>query len=301
MSEVSHGAEQQVEQLRQVDESLQAIQEAAGGVDEQAQEVNKLVGQIAVESQARREDVGQALATMSDVRGVVEGAAAEIRALETAAADISRFVQLVGQIAEQTNLLALNAAIEAARAGQAGRGFAVVADEVRKLAEQSQRAADDIVSLTGTINTRIGAGTRAMTTTTTRMAEVEDMSRSVGTALESIGGAAELAHRAAERVRAAAERNAEAARGAAESVAAIARTAEGHAVAAEQVNASTQEQSAACEEMTSASSMLLEGSTQLRQIVGGLTGEALEEIEPVATVPDDAYPSVFDQDWQRSR
>lgn len=303
MAEVSHGAEQQVEQLRQVDETLQAIQEASSGVDDQAAEVNALAARIATESTARRGDVEVALATMGDVRGVVEGAANEIRALETAAADISRFVQLVGQIAEQTNLLALNAAIEAARAGQAGRGFAVVADEVRKLAEQSQRAADDIVTLTGAINARIAAGTRAMATTTTRVAEVEQVSRSIDGALETIGTAAEQAHRAAERVRSAAERNAEAARSAAESVAAIARTAESHAVAAEQVNASTQEQSAACEEMTSASSMLLDGSTQLRQIVGGLTGDAdvMDEDAIPVPAPANAYPSVFDRRGESSR
>jgi len=230
---------------------------------------------------------------MGDVRGVVEQAAGEIRALETAATDIARFVQLVSQIAEQTNLLALNAAIEAARAGQAGRGFAVVADEVRKLAEQSQRAADDIVSLTSTITTRITAGTRAMSTTTTRMAEVEQVAGSIDAALATIGSAAAQAHRAAERVRVAAGRNSEAARSAADSVAAIARTAESHAASAEQVNASTQEQSAACEEMTSASAMLLEGSTQLRQIVGGLSGETAEQL--VAVAPANALPSVFDQ------
>jgi methyl-accepting chemotaxis protein len=53
----------------------------------------------------------------------------------------------------------------------------------------------------------------------------------------------------------------------------ISKTAENHAAAAEQVNASTQEQSAACEEMTSASSLLLHGSTQLKEIVGGLKTE----------------------------
>src|SRR5918999_1813399 len=50
----------------------------------------------------------------------------------------------------------------------------------------------------------------------------------------------------------------------------IARTAESNAAAAEQVSASTQEQSAACEEMTTASSMLLEGSTRLKEIVGAI-------------------------------
>jgi methyl-accepting chemotaxis protein len=37
-----------------------------------------------------------------------------------------------------------------------------------------------------------------------------------------------------------------------------------------QVSASTEEQSAACEEMTSASSNLLQGSKQLRGLVGEL-------------------------------
>src|SRR6185437_4669087 len=57
---------------------------------------------------------------------------------------------------------------------------------------------------------------------------------------------------------------------AAASLESIAKTAEGHAAAAEQVNASTQDQSAACEQMTSASNVLLAGSTQLRELVGGL-------------------------------
>jgi len=41
-----------------------------------------------------------------------------------------------------------------------------------------------------------------------------------------------------------------------------------------QVNATTQEQSAACEQMSSASAQLLAGSTQLRQLVGGLKTQA---------------------------
>jgi methyl-accepting chemotaxis protein len=57
---------------------------------------------------------------------------------------------------------------------------------------------------------------------------------------------------------------------AANSLELIAKTAEGHATAAEEVNASTQQQSAACEQMTSASNVLLSGSTQLRELVGGL-------------------------------
>ena len=175
----------------------------------------------------------------------------------------------VGQIADQTNLLALNAAIEAARAGDAGRGFAVVADEVRKLAEQSQKAADDIVGMTGIVTSRVAASTRAMEASAGRVNEIERVSRDIDGALSTIADAAERTRVAAVGVTSAAEANAFAVSSATANLVAVAKTAEGHAAAAEQVSASTQEQSAACEEMTSASNILLAGSTQLRELVGG--------------------------------
>jgi len=274
MTEVSHGAEEQVQQLRSVDDTLQAIREAADGVKERSAEVTDLARSIEGTAHAKRMEVDRALGILVDVKHSVERAAGEISALNSTVSDINRFVASVGQIADQTNLLALNAAIEAARAGDAGRGFAVVADEVRKLAEQSQRAADDIVVMTASITSRVTTSARAMEASAGRVGEIERVSRDIDAALRTITDAAERTRIAAVGVTGAAEANAFAVNSAATSLESIAKTAEGHAAAAEQVNASTQEQSAACEQMSSASTQLLAGSTQLRELVGGLKTQA---------------------------
>ena len=237
---------------------------------ERSSEVTDLARSIEGAAQAKRIEIDRALAILVDIKHSVERAAGEISALNGTVTDINKFVASVSQIADQTNLLALNAAIEAARAGDAGRGFAVVADEVRKLAEQSQRAAEDIVQMTAVVTSRVTTSARAMEASAGRVGEIERVSRDIDGALRTITDAAERTRVAAVGVADAALANASAVTSAAGSLESIAKTAEGHAAAAEQVNASTQEQSAACEQMTSASNVLLAGSTQLRQLVGGL-------------------------------
>ena len=144
------------------------------------------------------------------MKSSVERAAEEIGHLNATVSDINQFVQSVSQIADQTNLLALNAAIEAARAGDAGRGFAVVADEVRKLAEQSQRAADDIVQMTTVVTARVTSSARAMESSAGRVIEIERVSRDIDAALRTISDAAERTRVAAVGVTGAAEANASA-------------------------------------------------------------------------------------------
>ena len=270
MTDVSHGAEQQVQQLRSVEDALEAIRQSADSVTGRSSEVRALTGQIEGTAAEKRREIERALTILVDVKASVEKATGEVTALNSTAADINRFVQTVSQIAEQTNLLALNAAIEAARAGEAGRGFAVVADEVRKLAAQAQRAADDIVQMTAVVTRRVMSSSRVMETGAARVAEIERVSREIDEALRAISSAAERARAASEEASHAAEANASAVATASTGLESIAKTAENHAAAAQEVNASTQEQSAACEEMTSASNLLLQGSTQLRELVGGL-------------------------------
>lgn len=78
---------------------------------------------------------------------VIQGNKSAVNALESMK-EIAGNIQVINDIAFQTNILALNAAVEAARAGEHGKGFAVVASEVRKLAEQSKKAADQIIQRT---------------------------------------------------------------------------------------------------------------------------------------------------------
>jgi methyl-accepting chemotaxis protein len=270
VEEVSHGAESQVAQLRQVNEALDGIRTRGDNLVGGAQEVHSLAGAIEAEADAKRLDVERALRILLDVRSIVQQAAGEVRELNTTAGDINKFVVSVSRIAEQTNLLSLNAAIEAARAGEAGRGFAVVAGEVRKLADQTQAAADDVVKLTESVTTRVLATSRAMEQGVVQVAEIERVSRDLNSALSTILAAAHRTREAAATVTAAAGENARAVDSAASNLSLVARTAESHATAAMQVSASTEEQSAACEQMSMASTQLFHGSHALLDLVGEL-------------------------------
>lgn len=84
------------------------------------------------------EQVGQAVAGVTDTLADVIGAANEIT-----------------KIALQTRLVAFNASVEAKRAGEAGRGFSVVADAVRELAARVEQSSKMITDSITQLDTRI--------------------------------------------------------------------------------------------------------------------------------------------------
>jgi methyl-accepting chemotaxis protein len=270
VGDVSHGAESQVHQIRTVNNALDGIRSRAGEMVGGAEEVHALAGAIESEAETKRREMGRALEILLEVRDSVQQAAAEVSGLTVTAGEINNFVVSVSRIAEQTNLLALNASIEAARAGPAGRGFAVVATEVGKLAEQTQAAADDVVRLTEAVTTRVTTTSLAMENSAASVFEIERVGRELDGALTTIVAAAERTREAAGAVTALADHNMRAVEDAVANLGLVTRTAEGQATAAMQVSASTEEQSAACEEMTNASSQLLQGSRELRGLVGEL-------------------------------
>jgi methyl-accepting chemotaxis protein len=109
------------------------------------EEISASMEEMAANIQMNSENSGKTETIANDANEAVKkGNKSAVTALESMK-EISENIQIINDIAFQTNILALNAAVEAARAGEHGKGFAVVATEVRKLAEQSKKAADQIV------------------------------------------------------------------------------------------------------------------------------------------------------------
>ncbi|HET9984928.1 MAG TPA: methyl-accepting chemotaxis protein [Longimicrobiales bacterium] len=269
MVEITTGAEHQAAGLRTVDEALAAIRRHAADVSAAADDLRGLGRRIGVLSEERRQDIGEALRLLLEVRGVVASAGKEAEELEVSSKRITDFVETIQGIARQTNLLALNAAIEAARAGEHGRGFAVVAEEVRKLADGSARAAEEVALAVREIRKELRDVVDTIAEGTTKVAGVEDVSRRAEAAFEDIIGAVAQVQEAAGRVAVAADSNEGAVRTVEDTVRGVGSTAESHAASAEQVSAAAEQQSAATQHMSAASLELLHSAEKMKELVRG--------------------------------
>jgi len=142
---------------------------------------------------------------IGSVKNAVNEMAGAVNEFVSSTVSITNMTREVKDIADQTNLLALNAAIEAARAGEQGRGFAVVADEVRKLAEKSAASANEIDSITRTLNnksdvvrhsieeglTDIASSEQSLNAVASAINEANQSVEQVGNGLDTIAAATE--------------------------------------------------------------------------------------------------------------
>jgi methyl-accepting chemotaxis protein len=131
-------------------EQASSSEEVASAIEEMAANIKQNT-----ENASETSTIAESVAESAKISGeVVKEAVESIK-------KISEKIEVIDGIARQTNMLALNAAIEAARAGEHGKGFAVVASEVRKLAENSQKAAIEIMDLSShTVTKAVDAGQR---------------------------------------------------------------------------------------------------------------------------------------------
>jgi len=107
-----------------------------------------------------------------------------IVALETAAHEIGKVVDVINDIADQTNLLALNATIEAASAGEAGKGFAVVANEVKELAKQTASSTDVITEQINNMQGKTSNAVQAIRQIAEIVNEINAITNNIASAVE---------------------------------------------------------------------------------------------------------------------
>lgn len=183
---LAEGTDQQLEQIRSSNESIQEVSDGAQYVAVSASDVSKASEIAREKAEIGQNDLAQAIAQMQQINTAVTEALQIVHTLANHSNHIEQFVSAITSISDQTNLLALNASIEAARAGEAGKGFAVVAEEVRKLAEQSSDSANHITSIIQSLQKDMRNATSQITIVSQRVEDGVQIIEQTGNSFKAI-------------------------------------------------------------------------------------------------------------------
>lgn len=140
-------------------------------------QLTEWVREISQQTQRASNIVSEATSTATDAQHRIEH-------LSEKSAKVSQIIGVITKIAGHINLLALNATIESARAGEAGKGFAVVASEVKTLANQVAKAAEEITTQIGAMETATANSVESVMKTIGIIAQVSESTTAVGSAVE---------------------------------------------------------------------------------------------------------------------
>jgi hypothetical protein len=204
---LKHVQQRMATAIRQVQSSIEGVQEAsqvlregsdelsgrthstASGLRDAAlclEQINVIVQSSAQASLEARTMAAQATALANSGGEQVRHVVASMQDISQASRKITDIIAVIDGIAFQTNILALNAAVEAARAGEQGRGFAVVAAEVRSLALRASESAREIKSLIGASMQTIETGVEQVNRTGATMDDIVKAVRRVGEVFEQL-------------------------------------------------------------------------------------------------------------------
>ena len=200
-AQISQSSQAQSEAAASTAAAVEQITVSINSVAANTAEVRKLSESSLNQTQQGNRNVTEMIGEIHSVQEAVNQIAESVKEFVDSTRAIAGMTQQVKEIADQTNLLALNAAIEAARAGEQGRGFAVVADEVRKLAEKSAQSANEIDSVTNSLNQKsthveatVQAGLRSLQATQEHIERVSSVLTEAGEAVtKSSHGVSDIA------------------------------------------------------------------------------------------------------------